>query len=64
MSAWLVMPLAWHLFSRGRVGDSWRLMREELTYLESVGAAESVPSLHRPFDVVGAASPYPHQLPG
>ena len=44
--AWLVMPLAWHLFSRGRVGDSWRLMQEELTYLESVGAAESVPSLH------------------
>jgi hypothetical protein len=44
--AWLVMPLAWHLFSRGRVGDSWRLMQEELTYLESVGAGESVPSLH------------------
>jgi tetratricopeptide (TPR) repeat protein len=44
--AWLVMPLAWHLFSRGRVADSWRLMQEELTYLESVGAGESVPSLH------------------
>jgi DNA-binding CsgD family transcriptional regulator len=44
--AWLVMPLAWHLFSRGRVGDSWRLMQEELTYLESVGAGESMPSLH------------------
>jgi hypothetical protein len=44
--AWLVMPLAWHLFSRGRVGDSWRLMQEELRYLESVGAGESVPSLH------------------
>ena len=44
--AWLVMPLAWHLFSRGRVADSWQLMQEELTYLERVGAGESVPSLH------------------
>lgn len=24
--AWLAMPLAWHLFSRGRIADSWRLI--------------------------------------
>jgi hypothetical protein len=44
--AWLAMPLAWHLYSQGRVAESWELIQQELAHLERAGADGDVPSLH------------------
>jgi tetratricopeptide (TPR) repeat protein len=44
--AWLAMPLAWHLYSRGRVAESWELLQKELAHLERAGGNGDVPSLH------------------